>query len=206
MKSSNGRRTRSDVTRNREAILSAALSTLNGSPRASMEEIAISAGVSRATLYGHFSSRQALVASALHRAASEANALLSGLDPTLPPEDAVAALIATSWRVLGDMAGIWTVASGELSAWELRRLHQEPADRIRRLLLRGRRDGAFRTDQNVHWQVECIYAIAQAGVSLTRTNEPACTDPAATIAATVRAVLAAEPAESGGATPEPRPR
>jgi hypothetical protein len=128
--------------------------------------------------------------------ASEANTTLTGLDPALSPEDAVAALVATSWRALGDMAGLWAAARGELDEWELMRLHQEPADLIRKLVIRGRRDGAFRTDQNVNWQVACISAIARAGASLTRPEDPVPTDPTDAIVATVRTVLAAEPAAS----------
>lgn len=94
------------------------------------------------------------------------------------------------------LADLWVAAGGELSPWELRGLRQEPADRIGKLLMRGRRDGAFRTDQNVNWQMECIYAIIQAGASLTRSGDPAPTDPAVTIVTTLRTVLAAEPAAS----------
>jgi len=197
MNSTPGRRPRSDATRNREAILRAALSALHESPRASMEEIAVTSGVSRGTLYSHFPSRCALVRAALHLVVSEANMTLTGLDdPALSPEDAVAALVATSWRVLSDMAGLWAAAGCELGQWELRRLHQDTTGRIRQLVMRGRRDGTFRTDQKVHWQIECIYAIARAGASLSRPEDPAPIDPTDAIVATVRTVLAAEPAAS----------
>jgi hypothetical protein len=45
---------------------------------------------------------------------------------------AVDALVATSWRVLGEMTGIQTAVGEERSPWELRQLHQEPAGRTRR--------------------------------------------------------------------------
>jgi TetR/AcrR family transcriptional repressor of mexCD-oprJ operon len=197
MKSTHGRRPRSDATRNREAILQATLSTLNESPRASMGEIAVAAGVSRGTLYSHFPSRHALVRAALHLVVSEANMTLKGLDdPALSPGDAVAALVATSWRVLSHMASLWAAAGCELGPWELRRLHQDTMSRISKLVMHGRRDGTFRTDQNVQWQMECIYAIARAGASLSRPEDPAPIDPTDAIVATVRTVLAAAPAAS----------
>jgi len=73
-------------------------------------------------------------------------------------------------------AALWATAGGELSAWELRRLRQATADRIRKLVLRGRRDGTFRADHNVKWQLECIYAIVRAGASLTRSEDRSWTD------------------------------
>ena len=196
MKSRQGRRIRSDATRNREAILQAALSTLNESPRASMEEIAATAGVSRGTVYSHFSSRRALIEAALRRVVSASNETLGGLNPALSPEEAVGALVATAWRVLGGMAGLCAAAGGELTPWELSQLRQVPTDRIRRLLMRGRRDGVFRTDQNVNWQMECIHAIIRAGASLNGSEDRSWTDPADVIVATVRTVLAAAPAAS----------
>lgn len=62
--------------------------------------------------------------------------------------------------------------------------------------MRGRRDGVFRTDQNLNWQMECIYAIVRAGASLTRSEDRSWKDPADAIVATVRMVLAAAPAAS----------
>ncbi|WP_344059329.1 hypothetical protein [Microbacterium pumilum] len=122
---------------------------------------------------------------------------LTGLDdPALSPQDAVAPLVATSWRMLNDMAGLRAAAGGELSPRELRRLHQDTTGRIRTLVMRGRRDGTFRTDQTVHWQMYCIYAIARAGASLSRPEDPGPIDPTDAIVATVRTVLAAEPAAS----------
>ena len=101
MNFSQHRRTRSDATRNRDTIIEATATTLNENPRASMREIAVAAGVSRATLYGHFPTRQALVVTTLRRVLSEANARLAGLDPELSPEDAVDSFVATSWRLIG---------------------------------------------------------------------------------------------------------
>ena len=60
--------------------------------------------------------------------------------------------------------------------------------------MRGRRDGTFRADHNVKWQLECIYAIVRAGASLTRSEDRSWTDTTDAMVATVRTVLAAEPA------------
>jgi serine phosphatase RsbU (regulator of sigma subunit)/DNA-binding transcriptional ArsR family regulator len=52
---------RADATRNRERILEAAGKLLEQSPGASLGEIATAAGVSRSTIYRHFSDRDGLV-------------------------------------------------------------------------------------------------------------------------------------------------
>ena len=200
------RRTRSDAARNRDLIIDAAVTTLNERPRASMEDIAAAAGVSRATLYAHFRSRQALVETTLRRVLCEANAQIAALDPELTPEEAVDALLATSWRLLSQFDGLTIAAEGEVSSRELRRMHDEPADLMRRLLVQGRGDGSFRIDQDLNWQVECVYAIVRAGSTLVTNASGAQVDPAVDVSTSIRAVLAVVREESDGETPQPLPR
>jgi AcrR family transcriptional regulator len=52
---------RSDVAKNRAALLDAARAVLNRDPEASLDAIATEAGLSRRAVYGHFDSREALV-------------------------------------------------------------------------------------------------------------------------------------------------
>lgn len=131
----------------------------------------------KGTLYSHFASRRALVGAALHRVGVRSEHDADGTARGAVPEDPVAALVAASRRVLGDMAGLWVAAGGELSLWELRRLRHEPADRIRKLVMRGRRDGTFRTDQNVNWQMECICARSSRCVAQQTRGPGACRFP-----------------------------
>ncbi len=53
--------TRKDAARNREAILDAAVGVLGSDPDAGVDEIAAAAGVSRATLYRHFGTREEIL-------------------------------------------------------------------------------------------------------------------------------------------------
>jgi AcrR family transcriptional regulator len=53
---------RSDATKNRAALLDAARAQLNHDPDASLDTIAAAAGLSRRAVYGHFPSREALIA------------------------------------------------------------------------------------------------------------------------------------------------
>jgi AcrR family transcriptional regulator len=55
------RQPRRDATENREALLAAARAVLNRDPAASLEAIAAAAGLSRRSVYGHFSNRDDLL-------------------------------------------------------------------------------------------------------------------------------------------------
>ncbi|WP_329375119.1 helix-turn-helix domain-containing protein [Streptomyces sp. NBC_01483] len=64
---------RSDARSNRTRILATARQKLRDNPDASLDSIAQAAGVARRTLYGHFSSRQALVAALTQEEAKRFN-------------------------------------------------------------------------------------------------------------------------------------
>jgi AcrR family transcriptional regulator len=55
------RQPRRDAAENREALLAAARAVLNRDPSASLESIAAEAGLSRRSIYGHFSNREELL-------------------------------------------------------------------------------------------------------------------------------------------------
>lgn len=73
---------RSDVLRNRGAILDAAVDVLATDPSASLSEVARRAGLGRATLYRHFPNRDALRAAIRQEALARAEAALAtaGID------------------------------------------------------------------------------------------------------------------------------
>lgn len=56
-----GNAPRADVARNREVVLSAALTVLSRDPEAAMREVADASGLGRTTVYRHFPNREALV-------------------------------------------------------------------------------------------------------------------------------------------------
>ena len=81
-----------------EAIVEAAITALGANPAASMSEIALQAGVGRATLHRHFPNRDALLNLLQHRCLEETNeavaALVSEEQPSLARlENAMRAII-----------------------------------------------------------------------------------------------------------------
>jgi AcrR family transcriptional regulator len=79
------KRKRRDASRNRDAILAAALEALSQSPDASLNAIAKRAGVANATLYRNFPTREALVLASYQyevgRVVDEAESLLARHTP-----------------------------------------------------------------------------------------------------------------------------
>ena len=77
---------RSDAAKNRAALLDAARAELNRDPDASLDAIAAAAGLSRRAVYGHFASRDALVAELAELGAARVAAAVDAIhdaDPVL---------------------------------------------------------------------------------------------------------------------------
>ncbi|WP_375388819.1 TetR/AcrR family transcriptional regulator [uncultured Amnibacterium sp.] len=77
---------RSDAAKNRAALLDAARAVLNRDPEASIDVVAAEAGLSRRSVYGHFASREALIAELAQLGAARVAAAVDALhdpDPVL---------------------------------------------------------------------------------------------------------------------------
>jgi len=153
---------RADARRNIAAILDSAEECLAADPDASIGEIAAAAGVGRVTLYGHFSSRSALVDSAFARAVARADDTLEAVDLTGDPAQALARLIRSSWTVINQSRALLLAAQRALPPERIRELHEEPMRRVQELLARGRAEGAFRTDLPESWMVATFYSLMHA--------------------------------------------
>ena len=154
------RKRRADADRNVEAILDAVLDGGIVGGELNVAAVARLAGVSRVTLYSHFPTRQALVEAAVDRAITESGRLVEELRLDLhPAPDALDRLVSSSWRMVDKYRSLYTAASTELPAGRLTALHGPLFDHVRKLVLRGRREGSFRTDLPVDWLVATAFSL-----------------------------------------------
>ena len=189
---------RADARRSIASILDAAIEELARDPDASMGAVAGRAGVARATLYAHFPTREALVAEVTDRAIAEASETIAAAAPEEgEPREALARVVAAAWRTLGRYHALVAINS-RLSPERLRALHEPVVGRLRPLVERGQKSGAFNADVPADWlltvALELVHA-ASREASAGRLPEAAA-EPA--LLAAVAGALSA-PATSGGA-------
>jgi TetR/AcrR family transcriptional regulator, mexCD-oprJ operon repressor len=153
------RRQRADARRNVAAILDAALACLARDPDASVGDIAKAAGVGRVTLYGHFSTRADLIDAVFARTVAEADEALKAVDLTGDPRAALARLVASSWQIVNRHRALLRAAQRTVGHDRIRAHHEAPLRRVEALIRRGRREGAFRTDQPTSWLVATFFNV-----------------------------------------------
>jgi AcrR family transcriptional regulator len=158
--------------RNLEAILDAAERLLARGQPASIASVASEAGVSRPTVYAHFPDRQQLLEALVERSVRRAMAALDAAEPDRgPARAALQRLLAKSWAEIGRHETIGAVAAEQLSGEAMRRAHESARAVIGRLIERGRREGAFRTDVQISWLVTSCLALVHAAAEEVRAGE-----------------------------------
>lgn len=157
---------RRDSVENRAGILDAARATLAIDPRASIDVIARSAGLSRRTLYGHFDDREALIRELISTGAQRFNAIAASVTDA-DPRLALARLAARLWREAAHVQFAAALALDEThvahTADALAPLRRSVADLTRR----GQDDGSFRTDIAAPSLARLIEEVARTVVSRT---------------------------------------
>ncbi|MFJ9721131.1 TetR/AcrR family transcriptional regulator [Streptomyces sp. NPDC101209] len=89
-----------DARCNRGRILSTARQKLRDDPQASLDSIAKAAGVARRTLYGHFSSRRALIVALTQQAGDELRqAFAQARTADADPIEAMTRMVLAAWEV-----------------------------------------------------------------------------------------------------------
>lgn len=156
-------RRRADAERNAETILTAARDLLVAGTVPTMSEVAAAVGITRATLYKHFPTRELLVEAVVRRAVADTDRMLSALKlDTLDVDEAMERLLRTSWPMLDQHRMVRKAAMEHVGHTELRELHDPAFRHVERLIARGQDEGDFRTDLPRDWLVATFYAVLHA--------------------------------------------
>lgn len=136
---------RRDAVANRQALLEAAAHLLRQDPHASLDAIATAAGLTRRAVYGHFSSRDALLAELVKRGGEHISTELGEVrhdDPAVQ----IALIGAAIWRSISELKLVVRM----LVNGPLERAVGDAVAPVRRTLRdaveRGCADGSFRQD------------------------------------------------------------
>jgi hypothetical protein len=106
---------------------------------------------------------------ALERAVGRAAAVVESAAPDVgPPIEALDRLVAAGWRVLERFAGMAAATMESIPHDRHQQLHQPGMVVVHRLIERGRREGAFRTDLSTEWLMACAYALFHAAAAEVR--------------------------------------
>jgi AcrR family transcriptional regulator len=123
-------------------------------------------------VYAHFHDRQQLVEELVARAVGRAMAAVESAEPERgPARDALQRVLSTSWEHLADNEEIGRASAADLKPDAMRRAHEAARAVIHKLVERGRRDGAFRTDVTTNWLVTTCLALVHAAAEEVRSGE-----------------------------------
>jgi TetR/AcrR family transcriptional repressor of mexCD-oprJ operon len=156
-------RRRATAERNIEAILDAAERLLRMRAQPSIVAVAREAGVSRVTVYAHFSTLEAVLLAVVERAVARATVAFD--EATAGAPSAVEGLeraIRASWAELSRHTAIAEAAAAQLSPEALRRTHESGYEHVRRAFEAGMEAGEFRSDVPVEWLLSVYHALLHA--------------------------------------------
>lgn len=155
------RRRRADAEHSQAAILQAAIRVLNEEPAASVDDIARAAGVSRQTVYAHFTSREALLSAVIERATAEVIAAFeaAGLEDA-PPAQALIRLLEAGWQASARYPFLWHLPP--VSAGEDADRHAPVIERLHEIIRRGQERGDIDRGLAPGWLVTAALALGRA--------------------------------------------
>ena len=154
---------RADARRNVDRILAVTAELIAVDPGVSMEKVAAAAGVSRATLYHHFRSRDALLDVLTERSIREVTAALHAARPDegAAPE-AMERVLLAAWEVIGRYRGLVIVNPQRLERSALRARLAPALAPLRALILRGQDARAFDSELPVEWLIGTLTDLIHA--------------------------------------------
>jgi TetR/AcrR family transcriptional repressor of mexCD-oprJ operon len=135
-----------------DSLLARLSEALSVTPAASMDDIAATVGISRATLFRRYPSRQALV-TAVARAAAEAYvaATEAARPEEGPPDAALRRFIGTLAPLAARYGLLASQPLDDLVEREVLQLVHESDERLRALVRRGQAESIFRVDLSAEW-------------------------------------------------------
>ena len=139
------RRPRRDAIENRADIIAAATDLFAQDPRASVDAIARSAGLSRRALYGHFDDRDALVRAVVAVGAQRFNDIALTIDDS-DPRVALARLASLLWREAAHVQVAASIALDEAHVHDTADALAPVRRRVAAIVREGQEDGSLRTD------------------------------------------------------------
>lgn len=179
---------RADARRNAQRILDATAELITSDPTAGLEQIAARAGVSRATLYHHFRSRDELMDALTDRSISEVKAALEAARPQEgTAAEATERVLRAAWQVIGRYRGL-VIVNERLERVELRARLAPALAPIRSLIDRGQQSNEFDPDLPADWLIGILIDLIHAA---SRQVTMATMDPQAAERALLRSAAAA---------------
>ncbi len=149
---------RADAERTVRTILEAAERVLAHDPAATMEEIAVAAGVARTTVHRRFSTREALIAALGEWAGRQLEAAVDEARPdTAPPLIALYQATANVLRV--KISWGFSMDTALTKGGEGEEIQRRMLDTCDRLFRRLRDSGALRPDVDPVWARRVYYAL-----------------------------------------------
>jgi len=157
------RRRRADAQRSIDAIVSAARTLLVERPEASMEEIADAAGVSRQTVYAHFSSREVLIATVVNVERALSITAVEGAHlQRMAPIDALREFLDISWQLAARFPLLLEPALARTPDPQGADPHRRVAVVLERIIRRGQRSTDFDRQLPVTWLAAATIALGHA--------------------------------------------
>jgi AcrR family transcriptional regulator len=154
---------RADATRSKAAILDAAVVVFGERPDATLDHVAVTAGVSRQTVYAHFGSREALLAAAADHVTGEAIAAIDAADIDHGPAmDALVDLVEASWDTFERHRHLLHAAADHSTKHDDAARHLPVTERLERLVRRGQAEGELDARWTPAWVVRAAVALGHA--------------------------------------------
>jgi AcrR family transcriptional regulator len=157
--------------KNKETILDAAERLVGRAEMLTFSAVSNESGLSRPTVYGHFEDRAALLEALVERTVRSTMAAIASADLEQGSAlEALQRLLSTSWEQIARYESLARTAAVELSADAMQRAHHDAETVIKRLIERGRAEGAFRADLSTDWLVTSSLALIHAAAGEVRSG------------------------------------